>query len=81
MAIESIFCLIILMALLKKGLWHRCLPVNFVKFLRALFYRTSLDDWFYIIITHWSQCTTSTQPETFKQKLPITAQQTTAYNQ
>ena len=23
--------------LLKKGLWHRCFPVNFVKFLRTLF--------------------------------------------
>ena len=24
--------------LLKKRLWHRCFPVNFVKFLRAPFY-------------------------------------------
>ena len=23
--------------LLKKGLWHRCFPVNFAKFLRTLF--------------------------------------------
>ena len=26
--------------LLKKKLWHRCFPVNFVKFLRTHFYRT-----------------------------------------
>ena len=25
--------------LLKKRLWHRCFPVNFVKFLRTPFYR------------------------------------------
>ena len=24
--------------LLKKGLWHRCFPVNFAKFLRTPFY-------------------------------------------
>ena len=29
--------------LLKKGLWHRCFPVNFAKFLRALFHRTPRD--------------------------------------
>ena len=29
--------------LLKKRLWHRCFPVNFVKFLRTpFFYRTPL---------------------------------------
>ena len=29
--------------LLKKRLWHRCFPVNIVKFLRTpFFYRTSL---------------------------------------
>ena len=29
--------------LLKKGLWHRCFPVNFTKFLRTpFFYRTPL---------------------------------------
>ena len=27
--------------LLKKRLWHRCFPVNFVKFLRTPFYRTA----------------------------------------
>ena len=27
--------------LLKKSLWHRCFPVNFTKFLRTFFYRTS----------------------------------------
>ena len=30
--------------LLKKRLWHRCLPVNFEKFLRTPFFRTPLDD-------------------------------------
>ena len=30
--------------LLKRRLWHRRFPVNFVKFLRPLFYRTPLDD-------------------------------------
>ena len=28
--------------LVKKGLWHRCLPVNFAKFRRTSFYRTPL---------------------------------------
>ena len=32
--------------LLKKRLWHRCFPVNFAKFLRHLFYRTPLGDYF-----------------------------------
>ena len=32
--------------LLKKSLWHRCFPVNFVKFLRNLFQRASPDDCF-----------------------------------
>ena len=30
--------------LLKKRLWHRCFPVNFVKIQRASFNRTPLDD-------------------------------------
>ena len=28
--------------LLKKSLWHRCFPVNFVKFLRTLFFTEHL---------------------------------------
>ena len=28
--------------LLKKRLWHRCFPVNFVKFLRAPFFKEHL---------------------------------------
>ena len=32
--------------LLEKRLWHRYFPVNFVKFLRTLFYRTLLGDCF-----------------------------------
>ena len=35
-----------LAALLKNILWHKCFPVIFVKFLRALFYRTPLGDCF-----------------------------------
>ena len=31
----------------QKKLWHRCLPVNFAKSLRTLFYRTSPGDCFY----------------------------------
>ena len=34
--------------LLIKRLWHKCFPVNFGKFLRTPFYRTSLDDCFCI---------------------------------
>ena len=30
----------------KKGLWYRCFPGNFVKFLRTTFYRTHLNDCF-----------------------------------
>ena len=33
--------------LLNKRLWRKCFPVNFVKFLRTLFYRTPLDDCFW----------------------------------
>ena len=33
--------------LLKKRLWHRCFPVNMVKFSRRPFYRTSPDDCFW----------------------------------
>ena len=35
-------------ALLKKRLWHRCIPVNFVKFLKTPFHRTPLGDCFFI---------------------------------
>ena len=41
--------------LLKKSLWHSFFPVNFAKFLRAPFYRTSLRDSFcycILIIRH-----------------------------
>ena len=34
--------------LLKKRLWHRCLPLNFTKFLKTSFYRTPLDDCFLV---------------------------------
>ena len=34
--------------LLKKRLWRRCFPVNFVKFLRTPFYRTPLEDCFFL---------------------------------
>ena len=45
--------LIKLQALLKKRLWHRCFPVNVVKFLRTPFYRTPLDDCFFITLFTW----------------------------
>ena len=32
--------------LLKKSLWHRCFPVNFVKFLRTTFLQNISGDWF-----------------------------------
>ena len=34
--------------LLKKRLWHRSFPVNFVKFLRTSFLQDTLDDCFFI---------------------------------
>ena len=37
--------------LLKKILWHRRLPENFAKFLRTTFYRTPLNNCFWIC--HW----------------------------
>ena len=36
--------------LLKKRLWHRCFPVNFVKFLRTLFFIEHLR-WLLLIIS------------------------------
>ena len=42
---ESLFywcCRLTPETLLKKGLWHMCFHVNFVKFLRTFFYRTPL---------------------------------------
>ena len=35
-----------LATLSKKKLWHRCFPVNFVKYLKPHFYRKPLDDCF-----------------------------------
>ena len=32
--------------LLKRSLWHRCFPVNFVKFLRITFLQNTSDDCF-----------------------------------
>ena len=37
----------------KRRLWHMCFPVNFVKFVRAAFYRTTLVD-VSVNITWWS---------------------------
>ena len=36
-----------LATLLKKRLWYRCFPVDFVKFLKTPFYRTPLGDCFF----------------------------------
>ena len=35
---------------LKKRLWHRCFPLNFVKFLRTHFLQNTLDDYFFCFI-------------------------------
>ena len=32
------FCTMMLVTLLKKRFWHRCFPLNFVKFLRTRFF-------------------------------------------
>ena len=40
--------------LLKKRLWHRCLPVNFVKFLRTLFFTEHLW-WLLLYVTIWAR--------------------------
>ena len=37
-----------LATLFKKRLWHRCFPVNFVKFFRTFFYRIPPDDCFWL---------------------------------
>ena len=37
---------------LKKRLWHRCFPVNFVKFLRTSFLKEHL---WWLLLKHWSQ--------------------------
>ena len=34
--------------LVKKGLWHRCFPVNFAKFLRTLYFMEQL--WWLLLI-------------------------------
>ena len=36
---------------LKRRLCHRCFHVSFKKFLRTLFYRTPLDDYFCYVLT------------------------------
>ena len=46
------FCIRRSVTLLKKRIWHRCFPVNFAKFSRTAFYRTSLGDYF-SNITSW----------------------------
>ena len=48
--------------LLKKNFWHRCFPVNFVKFLRTPFYRTPLGDCFCLVGI--SPCRTRLNPYT-----------------
>ena len=55
---------------LKKRFWHRCFPVNFVKFLRTPFCRTPLDDCFYFLRISSQHTTLSTDyrsspPEVF----------------
>ena len=40
--------------LLKKRLWHRCLPVNFVKFLRTLFLTEHLW-WLLLYVPIWAR--------------------------
>ena len=42
--------------LLKKRLWHRCFPVNFVKFLKTPFFtenlRTTASSHYFVIFSH-----------------------------
>ena len=40
----------------SESLWHRCFPANFTKFLRAPFYRTLLDDCFWIYLYESVYC-------------------------
>ena len=43
--------------LLKKRLWHRCFPVNFVKFLRTAFLQnTSVRLLLFMVLIPWSIC-------------------------
>ena len=51
-----------LAALLKNILWHKCFPVNFVKFLRALFYRTPLGDCFCHTLVEYGDLSVNLSP-------------------
>ena len=48
---------------LKKGLWHRCFPVNFAKFLRAPFIQ-NISGRLHLITFHWFV------PSTFRKRTP-----------
>ena len=45
-AVPECFLIKLQATILKKRPWHRCFPVNFSKYLRTPFYRTTLGDCF-----------------------------------
>ena len=54
----------ILATLLKKRLWHRCFPVNFVKFLKTLFLQNTSRR---LLLNTYSKCSAGLQPGTSSQ--------------
>ena len=59
--------------LLKKRLWHRRFPVNFVKFLKHHFYRTPLDDcfWTYLYLSLHLLTTEKNQSKRFSRPFQV----------
>ena len=54
--------------LLKKRLWHRCLPVNFAKFLRTLFLLEHL--WWLLLAVAWRYSIEYSRQKNWKLKMP-----------
>ena len=48
----EVFCCLRPATLLKKRLWHRCFPVNFVKFLRTPFF---IEHLWWLPLNNWSR--------------------------
>ena len=51
-------------ALLKQRIWHRCFPVNFVKFLRTPFLQNTTGR---LLLNTYSRCSAGPQPGTSSQ--------------
>ena len=62
-------CYLKCLYLLKKRLWHRCFPVNFVKFLRTPCIREHTW-WLLLTVKNYSKSKSKNQSKTLRKKCP-----------